>query len=88
LPCRHVSPQSYLPPAVVNVYHENRKEAIIRVYKNICFDTKTKNDKQVTIYFNSSKGILYFGEKSCISTIIRVVQWASYKNIDILRVAI
>ncbi|KAE8442750.1 hypothetical protein EG329_002890 [Mollisiaceae sp. DMI_Dod_QoI] len=68
-----VSPRSRIPPAVFWVNAESRAEATI-VYTLRTFDSITAGYKPVPtekqIYFNDDVDILFFGEHSCITTLM------------------
>lgn len=83
---RRVSPSSRKPPAVFHVCFESRKEAL-RVYQKRTFDMKSQDAEiEKYIYFNPHADILYFGENTCVSTLMHVF---NPKNLeDIPRVAI
>ena len=66
---RRVSPVSRQPPAVFHVSHESREEAK-KNYQLRSFDTKTPNQTERYIYYNPDSDIFYFGEDSCVSTLL------------------
>ncbi|PMD36915.1 hypothetical protein L207DRAFT_586601 [Hyaloscypha variabilis F] len=66
---RRVSPASRQPPAIFHVSREARDEAK-KNYQLRTFDTKTPNHTERYIYYNPNCDIIYFGEESCISTML------------------
>lgn len=86
--CR-VCPRSRQPPVLMHVCHESREEAE-KVYKLRCFDSKISpylpyDPPEYWIWFNPKSDILYFGENTCVSTVVEICSW--YKK-DIPAIAI
>jgi hypothetical protein len=52
------------------------------------FDSRTKNAKGRWVYYNPNTDIVYFGDNSCISTIIHTFQKAYKVGVGIPRIAI
>lgn len=70
---RRVCPRSRQPPAVFHVNRESRHEAL-SVYSLRSFHLAIRDSPTIIeryIYFNDVD-ILYFGENTCTSTLIRV----------------
>jgi len=83
--CRRVCPISRQPPAVFHVSHEAREEAQ-KNYQLRTFDTKTSNQTERYVWYNPDCDILYFGEASCISTMLFTL--SDQPRLPIPRVAI
>ena len=80
-----VCPRSTRPPTVLQVCQEGREEGQ-KYYHQRTFETKADNSKERYIYYNPDADIIYFGDNTCISTIIRLPCQA--KSDGIPRVAI
>ncbi|EPE33938.1 hypothetical protein GLAREA_06951 [Glarea lozoyensis ATCC 20868] len=76
-----VSPRSRIPPAILRVCFESRAEAM-RVYKLTNFDYQTNHIRGREMWFNPAVDIIYFGEDTCLATIIHMK-----KTVDIRRMA-
>jgi len=85
-PEHRVCPKSRLPPVLLRVSHESREEAM-KAYEMRTFDSDTGMSNQRYIYFNPRADIIYFGEKNCLSTMIRVFMQATQDGKEISRVA-
>lgn len=80
-----VASPSRRPPALFSVNIEARKEAL-KVYQKRSFDS-TAGARE--IYFNPDADILYFGEGTCISQMMRIFSVNSvFHNLEIPRIAI
>lgn len=79
-----VAPQSRLPPVFFGINYEAREQAL-KIYEKRSFDTR---EEAHDIYFNPRTDILYFGEKTCVSTLLNVFSSAVYDRLTIPRIAI
>jgi hypothetical protein len=86
-PEHRVCPKSRRPPTLLHINRESREEAM-KVYRLRTFDSDQRNSSQRYIYFNPDADIVYFGEKNCFATMIRVFMQATRDGEEIPRVAI
>jgi hypothetical protein len=81
----HVCSRSTSLPAILAVCHKGREEGK-KYYQRRTFGTKTRNGKERYIHYDPYADIIYFGDNTCIPTIIRLTRRTRFERIP--RVAI